>query len=176
MDNTEGIPKAPGKICSHPGCEVIIHPHWEQRSGKGFTYWVDTTVSSKPFVHRHNDETFGKDREYSNGTAKAAASSKLARIVLGELADANASEGSIEIARELLRLASSSNNAAAIQALDRLSSRLGEIPHSMKKPTPSQTCPLCNRKPSGDVFITLSPGAAADMQRFSNMILDDDDE
>ena len=162
-----------GKQCSFKDCEVLILPHWEQRSGTNFTYWVDLSTANKSFVHRHNHEGFkgftGHRHTSSNGSN---ASPELSRLVLGELESGGATEASLAIAQVLLQLASGKHGAAAIQALDRLAIRLGEMPPTMNKPGRNQTCPLCNRTPTGKMHITISPGPAREQVELMADLMD----
>lgn len=99
----------------------------------------------------------------------------MAKLVLGELEAAGATEASLAVARRLLTIASTKDSSAAVGALDRLSTRLGES-WEARKPGPTQVCPLCNRRASGDVHITLSEGTGADLRRFKELPLNDDPE
>lgn len=167
MNNNDSMPRTPGKQCSHPGCEVEILPHWEERAGRGFTYWVDPTVKPSPFVHRHNHEGFGKHREQSGNGSVRQVDSSLSKLVLEELREAGATDASLAVARRLLTIAATKDSSAAVGALDRLSARLGE--RWDKKPGSSEVCPPCNRKASGSVVITMSAGTMQDLRRFREL-------
>ena len=171
MDIDKGIGGLPST-----GCELGIegcdgnHGPLTERNHEGFTVWVNERGS---IVHRKNTGIVGgKQRSRVNGTNKV--DSQLSKLVLGELEAAGATPASLAIAKRLLQIASTQKGAQAVQALDRLAVRIGES-WEARKPGPSQVCPLCNRKASGDIHITMSPGTMEDMTRFANMPLNKDD-
>lgn len=170
-----------GKQCSFKDCDVLILPHWEQRSGTNFTYWVDLSTKNKSFVHRHNHEGFKGFAGHTHASANGSSSSpELSRLVLGELEDAGASAASLAIAERLIEVASGKHAAPAISALDRLAARIGEGWAAMKPPGPDETCKLCKRRVDGskDVHITISPGVELEQRQMMQNLMDavgDDD-
>lgn len=155
--------------CGFEGCQTEILDTWEQRSGKNYIYWVDLNSPTHSFVHRHNLPGWGKDGQtMSKGSRNGStASPELARLVLAELSDLGASKGSMAIAERLLQIASSKNSAAAVQALDRMSVRLGEKWATMQAPAPNERCKLCGRDRSGKIHITIRDTVWDEMGRLT---------
>jgi len=172
MNSNDSMPGLPESRCqlNIPDCDGS-HGALTERNHEGFTVWVDERGSIR---HRKNTGIVGgKQRSRVNGTIKV--DSQLSKLVLGELEASGATPASLAIAKRLLQIASTQKGAQAVQALDRLAVRIGES-WEARRPGPTQVCPLCSRKASGDIHITMSEGTMEDVRRFSNMIPNDNED
>lgn len=97
-------------------CTWVLHPTWEMKTGKNYIYWVDTTVSSKPFTHRHNQGYRGK--------AKQRPTSELGELMVKAVEGGDRTSATRELIRLAADVAEGGKGHQQMQAIELLGGKL----------------------------------------------------